>query len=370
MDIIGIICEYNPFHNGHLYHINKIKEMYPKSLIVLVLNGYFLERGEVSIISKKDKVKIALENQIDIVIELPFVFGTNSADTFAEAAIILLNHLKVQKIVFGSECNNLKLLTEVAQKQLDTSFENKIKKSLKEGNNYPTALNKSIGTNINTPNDLLAVSYLKAIIKNNLNIEPISIKRTSDYHDTTSNAKIISAANIREKLKNNLSVTNYTNYEKYFKNIDEELLFDLIKLKIIADTNLNKYLTVDEGIENKLIKEINTATNYDDFINHIKSKRYTYNRIKRMLIHILIGYTKTSRENISIKYVKVLGFNNKGQSYLKSLKSEIPIGRKISSDYLEQAYELKAALIYDMLTEDNSYEFETSNKPIKYNEPK
>lgn len=369
MDIIGIICEYNPFHNGHLYHINKIKEMYPKSLIVLVLNGYFLERGEISIISKKDKVKIALENQIDIVIELPFVFGTNSADTFAEAAIILLNHLKVQKIVFGSECNNLKLLTEVAQKQLDTSFDDKIKKALKEGNNYPTALNKSIGTNIDTPNDLLAVSYIKAIIKNNLNIEPISIKRTSDYHDTTSNAKIISAANIREKLKNNLSVTSYTNYEKYFKNIDEELLFDLIKLKIIADTNLNKYLTVDEGLENKLIKEINTATNYDDFINRIKSKRYTYNRIKRMLIHILIGYTKTSRENISIKYVKVLGFNNKGQSYLKSLKSEIPIGRKISSDYLEQAYELKAALIYDMLTEDNSYEFETSNKPIKYNEP-
>ncbi len=370
MDIIGIICEYNPFHNGHLYHINKIKEMYPKSLIILVLNGYFLQRGEVSIISKKDKVKIALENQVDIVVELPFVFGSNSADTFAEAAVILLNYLNVQKIIFGSECDDINLLKSIAQKQLDGSFDEKIKEALKEGINYPTALNKSIGISINTPNDLLAVSYIKAIIKNKLKIEAIPLKRTSDYHDITSNNDIISASNIREKIKNGLPITSYTNYEEYINPIDEELLFNLIKVKIITDTNLDKYLTVDEGLENKLVKEILKANNYDDFISKIKSKRYTYNRIKRMLIHILIGYTKVDRKQMFIKYIKVLGFNNKGQAYLKSLNLDIPIGRKISSDYLEQAYELKAALIYDMLTNDNAYEFEISNKPIKYNETK
>lgn len=367
MDIIGIICEYNPFHNGHLYHINKIKELYPESLIILVLNGYFLERGEISIVSKEDKIKIALENNVDIVSELPFIFGSESADTFAEASTIILNYLGVNKIVFGSECNDINLLTEIANKQLDGSFSEKIKEALKEGINYPTALNKSIGKSIDTPNDLLGVSYIKSILKNNLKIEAITIKRTNDYHDLESNENIISASNIRNKIKNGLSVSEYTLYQDYFQKIDEDLLFTLLKTKIITDKNLNNYLTVDEGIENKILKEIMVAKDYEDLINKIKSKRYTYNRIKRMLIHILIGLTKEDRKNAYIKYVKILGFNNKGQKYLKTLKSNIPITRKISDEFIEQQYELKASIIYDILTGYNSYEFEISNKPIKKN---
>ncbi len=364
METIGIICEYNPFHNGHAYHINKIKEMYPDSLIVLVLNGYFLERGEISIISKEDKTKIALENNVDLVVELPFVFGSESADTFAEASTIILNYLNVNKLIFGSECNDIKLLRSIAEKQLDGSFSEKIKEALKEGVNYPTALNKSIGVSINTPNDLLAVSYIKSIIKNKLKIEAISIQRTSDYHDTTSNNEIISATNIRTKIKEGTDISNYTNYASYFKEINEDLLFKLIKTKIITDKDLNKYLTVDEGIENKLIKEINKSKDYEDFIFKIKSKRYTYNRIKRMLIHILIGLTKEDRKNMFVKYIKVLGFNSKGQKYLKSLNPSLPITSKISTDYKEEQYELIASQIYDLLTNSNTFKFEISNKPI------
>lgn len=365
MEIIGIICEYNPFHNGHAYHINKIKEMYPDSLIVLVLNGYFLERGEISIISKEDKTKIALENNVDLVVELPFVFGSESADTFAEASTIILNYLNVNKLIFGSECNDIKLLRSIAEKQLDGSFNEKIKEALKEGINYPTALNKSIGVSINTPNDLLAVSYIKSIIKNKLKIEGIPIQRTSDYHDTTSNDEIISATNIRTKIKEGIDISNYTNYAPYFKEINEDLLFKLIKTKIITDKDLNKYLTVDEGIENKLIKEINKSKDYEDFILKIKSKRYTYNRIKRMLIHILIGLTKEDRKNMFVKYIKVLGFNSKGQKYLKSLNPSLPITSKISTDYKEEQYELIASQIYDLLTNSDTFKFEISNKPIK-----
>ena len=211
MEIVGIICEYNPFHNGHLYHINKVKELFPDSLIVLVLNGYFLERGEVSVLTKEDKVKIALENGIDVVCELPFVFGSESADTFAEASTIILKYLGVTKLVFGSECNDINYLKEVAEKQLDSNFNIKIKQFLKEGVNYPTALNKAIGSNIDSPNDLLGISYIKSIIKNKLKIEPICIKRTNDYHDTLSNNEIVSASNIREKIKNNVSIKKYTN---------------------------------------------------------------------------------------------------------------------------------------------------------------
>ena len=365
MDIIGIICEYNPFHNGHKYHLNKIKELYPNSLIILVLNGYFLERGEVSILSKEDKVKIALENNIDIVLELPFVFGSESADTFADISIKILYTLNCQKIIFGSESNDINMLTNIAKQQLDTNFNNLVKENIKSGVNYPTALNKSLNINIDNPNDLLGISYIKSILKNKYNIEPITIKRTSSYHDLKSNNKIISASNIREKIKNNKNVDKYTDYSHLFNNIDNKLLFNLIKSKILTDKDLNKYLTVDEGIENKLIKEINNVNSIDELILKVKSKRYTYNRIRRMLIHILIGLTKSDRNILKLEYIKVLGFNSKGQKYLKTLNEDILIERKIPDSYLAQKYELIASNIYDLIANTNTIEFEKNNKPIK-----
>ena len=130
VEIIGIIAEYNPFHNGHIYHIEKIKEKYPNSIIILVINGYFLERGEISLLSKENKTNIALNNKINIVIELPLVYGTQSADTFADESIKLLNRIHVTKIIFGSESNNIDLLKKLAQKQLEPEFDILVKKYL------------------------------------------------------------------------------------------------------------------------------------------------------------------------------------------------------------------------------------------------
>lgn len=365
MEIIGIICEYNPFHNGHLYHINKIKDLYPDSLLVLCLNGYFLERGEISILSKENKTRIALDNKVDLVVEIPFVFGSESADTFAEASTIILNYLGCTKLIFGSECNDIKLLTDIAKKELEPNFSDKIKEALNEGINYPSALSKALGIKIDSPNDLLGISYIKSILKNNLSIVPESIKRTSDYHDTTSNNEIISARNIREKINNNEDISKYINYEITCSQINYDLLFNLLKYKVISDSNLSKYLTVDEGIEYKIIKEINNVSSYFELVEKIKSKRYTYNRINRMLIHILIGLTKEDRNKSFIEYIKVLGFNNRGQIYLSKLKSDILISSKIKETYLVRNYELKASIIYDLLTNNNTYNFELSNKPIK-----
>lgn len=365
MEIIGIICEYNPFHNGHSYHINKIKDLYPNSLIILILNGYFLQRGEVSILSKEDKVKIALDNNIDLVIEHPFVYASNSADIFAESAITILNQMGAEKLIFGSESNDIDYLTKSAKEQLNDNFNNKVKEYLKIGVNYPTALNKSLGTNLSSPNDLLGVAYIKAILKNSYKIEPITIKRTNDYHDLLSNNEIISASNIREKINNNLNVDKYTSYAHLIKNIDDNLLFKLLKYKIITDHNLNKYLSVDEGIEYKLIKEINNSADTTELITNIKSKRYTYNRIRRMLIHILIGLTKDYKNNLKFDYIKVLGFNKRGQKYLNKIRKDIKIIKKIDTNNPIQKYELKASRIYDLLTSSNTYQFEINNKPIK-----
>ena len=214
METIGIIAEYNPFHNGHIYHINKIKEMYPDSIIIAVISSSFLERGEISILNKWDKTKLCLENNIDIVIELPFVFSSQSADIFAKGALKILNNMHVNKIIFGSEINDINILYDIANKQINNKeLDILVKKYLKEGLNYPTALSKAL-TNfteykIDTPNDLLAISYIKEIIKNNYNIEPISIKRTNNYHDKKINSNIISATAVRNLINNNKSIKKY-----------------------------------------------------------------------------------------------------------------------------------------------------------------
>ena len=162
---IGIICEYNPFHNGHIYHINKIKEKYPDSSIVLVVDSFFTERGDISVLDKVSKTKIALENNIDLVIELPFAFATQSADIFAYGAISILNKLNCDLLIFGSESNNIEELKKTALTELEDSYNNVVKDYLNDGVNYPTALAKALnfvgGYSINKPNDLLGISYIK-----------------------------------------------------------------------------------------------------------------------------------------------------------------------------------------------------------------
>lgn len=363
MEIIGIIAEYNPFHNGHLYHINKIKELYPDSIIILILNGYFLERGEISIISKENKTKLALNYGIDIVIELPILYGTQSSDTFANISLMLLNELKVSKIIFGSECNDINKLKTIAEKQFNNELD--VKKYLNQGYNYPTSLNKALNSDINTPNDILGISYIKAILKNKYNIEPITIKRTNNYHDIESNETIISASNIRNKLKENKSIDSFLPNKDYLNQINENLFFNLLKYKILTTENLNIYLTVDEGIENKLKKEINNVNTIDELILKIKSKRYTYNRLRRMLIHILIGIKKEDA-NAPLTYIKLLGFNESGKNYINKIKKEssLPILTKIDENELVRKYELIASRLYKMLTNENTNEFEYKNKPI------
>lgn len=365
MEVIGIICEYNPFHNGHLYHIKKIKEMYPDSLIILVLNGYFLERGEISILSKEAKTKIALAHGIDIILELPVIYGTQSADTFASISLKILNNFHVNKIIFGSESNDIEKIKEIANKQLDEEYNKLVKEYLDNGLNYPTALAKALNIDFEfLPNDLLGISYTKAIIQNNYNIEPITIKRTSAYHDTSSNDHIVSASNIREKIKNNEDITKYVpiNIKDFINNTNYDNYFRLLKYKINTDNDLNEYLDVDEGIEYRLLEYINKSKNIDEFINNIKTKRYTYNKLNRMFIHILLSFLKT--DNVDIEYIKILGFNSNGKKYLNSIKENLEIPTSINKDSIQYKYELKASIIYDLINNTNTYEFEQRNKPI------
>lgn len=368
MEIIGIVAEYNPFHKGHLYHIEKIKEMYPESIIIAVISTSFTQRGNVSVLNKWDKTRICLDNKIDIVVELPFVFSSQGADIFAYGALKILNALKVDKIIFGSESNNIDLLISLAKEQVNNEkYNNDVKKYLKKGDNYPTAMAKALSKKINTPNDLLGICYIKEIIKNNYNITPITIKRTNDFNSKEISNDIISATAIRNLIDNNKSIEKFVpkNVASYvYKNIE---VFNLLKYKIISDKDiLNKFQTVDEGIENRLVKYINKSKNLDELLTQVKSKRYTYNRLNRMFIHILTSFTKEEAKNIDVSYLRILGFNATGKEYLKKIKKDISIplitGYKNNYDLLNIEYRVTS--IYSLLVNDNSLIEKELNKPI------
>lgn len=350
MEIIGIIAEYNPFHNGHLYHLQKIKERYPDSLVILILSGNFTQRGEPSLFNKWDKTEIAIQAGIDLVVELPFPFATQSADFFAKGAIRLLRSLKVEKLVFGSESNDMTNLKDLASIQLNHSeYQTLTSIYLKEGYNYPTALSKALfdltGKTITLPNDLLGLSYIKEIIKQKAGIEPIGIKRTNDYHDQEITNEISSATSIRKALKEGQEVQplvpNLTYQKLRQGNVFLDDYFPLLKYKIMTTKDLGIYQTVDEGIEHKLKKVIVSSKNYDDLIQKVKTKRYTYNKIQRMLLHILCDFTKEeARAMQEIAYIRILGFSNQGRVYLNQQKKNIDL--PIISNF--------ARLKHDMLT--------------------
>ena len=365
MESIGVICEYSPFHNGHLYHINKIKELYPDSTIILVVNGYFLERGSISLMSKANKTTLALEYGVDLVLELPTVYGTQSADVFASKSIEILNKFKVKKIVFGSECNDIRNLESIARKQLENKDEldKLIKENLKMGMSYPASLAKSLNIDELKPNDLLGISYIKCILENKYNIEYVSIKRTNEYLDVSDNSSIISATNIRKKLLDNEDISKFIpgyNLE-YISKIDYDKLFELLKYKIITDNSLDRYLDVTEGLDKKLKNVIYDSNSMEELIDNVKSKRYTFNRVNRMLTHILLGIEKDVND-IEYSYVRVLGFNNKGKVYLNKIKKDI--NTCVDKDSLIYRYELVAASLYELVTNAKCLQFELAKKPI------
>lgn len=372
---VGIICEYNPFHNGHIYHINKIKEMYPDSRVILVMSGNFLQRGDTSLINKWDKTKIALNHGIDLVVELPFVFATQGADKFAHGAIQILNNLGVDKVVFGSECNNIDLLKKLANIQINNKdYDLLVKKYVDKGINYPTAMSMALkdlgGNTIDNPNDILGLCYIKELLILNSNIEPICIKRTSDYHSNEL-CDICSASAIREAIRFNKDISNYIpsdSLQYINKNCNIDNYFSFLKYKIMTCEDLSNYVTVDDGIKYRIKKYINTCNSLEELIQCVKTKRYTYNRIKRMLLHILCNFTNSENEKCSdIHYIRILGFNSFGRDFLNSVKNNcsVPIISNFSSlNDIMLDIEFRSTCVYSLVLGNDIISSEYKNKPI------
>ena len=379
MKKIGIICEYNPFHNGHIYHLQKIKEMFPDSMIILVMSGEFTMRGEISLLNKWDKTKIALKYGVSLVIELPIIYAVNSSDMFAEGSIKILELLKCDYVIFGSESNDIETLTQITKTMINNpTFDKLVKEHLDNGHNYPTslsyALKKIINKDVNNPNDLLGISYIKQIIINNYHIKPLSIKRTNNYHDKEINNTITSATSIREALKNHYDISNNVPKETNDLIIKDDITnnyFYLLKYQIINNLdNLSDFGDVSEGIDNLIKNNIFKAKSLNELIDLTKTKRYTYNRLNRIFIHILLNIKKKDINKLKeIKYIRILGFDKLGRNYLKEIKKEIniPLITKysdIKNDNL--SFQRKISSIYYMIINKEELNIiENKSIPIK-----
>lgn len=375
MKAVGIICEYNPFHNGHLYHIEEVKKLFPNYTIIAILSGNVTQRGELSILSKWEKTELALTFGVDLVVELPFVFASQSADTFCFGAMKLLNYLQVDAIVFGSELGSIEPLIKGAKTQLQENYQTLLKKHLKEGINYPTALSQALkeltNIDIHNPNDLLGLGYIKEILKNSYTIKPVTILRTNNYHDKNITGNISSATSIRHCLKENRSIKNTVPeiVKKYLTHpIFLSDFFPFLKYKILSEENLDKYETVDERISHRLKEKVIHSNSLDEFLNVTKTKYYTYNRLMRMCSHILFSFTKEESQKLqSIFYLRILGFSKNGRNYLNKLKKnvEVPIITNYSNDkenYLE--LEIRITKILSLLKGNQFLEEEIKRKPI------
>lgn len=347
--ILVIIAEYNPFHNGHQIHLEKSKELTGAEYVICITSGNFVQRGEPAIIDKFKRTEMMLKNDIDLVIELPTIFATSTAETFATGAIKLIKELRIADYIsFGSEIGDIHKLDSLAELFIDepSEFVELLKNELDTGISYPKALenatktyfnDSTMGKILSTPNNTLAIEYLKAIKRQRLKITPITIKR--DYikeENDIENIKsgLTSGTNIRKLITNNVKY-NFTVPYHSFEILEEAIknkkivsgLKDfenilIYKIREISTEVIKQYPDVTEGLENKIKEAALISTNIEELISNIKSKRYTESRIKRILTHILLDITQEDI-NIALKtrpYIRILGFNNKGRAILSAFK--------------------------------------------------
>ena len=383
MNITGIITEYNPFHNGHLYHLTEAKKNTNCDAVICIMSGNFVQRGGPAIVDKWQRTEMALNNGVDLVIELPTYYAVSSAEFFAKGAVSILNNLGVvNNLFFGSECGDVNKLTTIAKTLADEDSKLKyiIKENLAKGETFAKAREKALISYLNnedlneiltSSNNILGIEYIKSIIRMNSNIKPFTLKREgSNYNDKILSNSFSSATSIRELLKQEASIESLKDsipiesyevlnnlYNNSYPFVFDEDMFKFIKYKLQTNCiNFNNLYEIIEGLENKLLKEISSSNSYEEFILNIKSKRYTYSKISRILTHIYIGLDSDSFLNIDDTnnlYARVLGFNKKGREILSLIKrnSSIPLITKIPrfSDNPLLKLDIQATAAYSIL---------------------
>lgn len=396
MKAVGLVTEYNPFHNGHLYHLNKAMELTGADISVAVMSGDFVQRGEPAVLDKYTRTSMALNSGVNLVVELPVNYAVSSAESFAAGALKVLDYIKADSIAFGSESGDIERLSKLAHILCDNedTLYKEISKYTANGISYAAARQKVVekltdkdtAAMLTSSNNILAVEYLKAIIKNNYAIKPYTVQRQGDsYNDTDIRSEYASATALRENLKaDNISkyipvkagliLSSNTNYI-YTDDITEALFTRLLDIlfasnydKNVFIENVMQYPDVSKEIAGRLYKSAmdmitrtvpqrseskdNWAFSFGSLCEHIKTKEVPLSRIKRALVRITLGLDKKHMEKYANEpYIRVLGFDKKGQEYLSYIRKtvEVPLITK-TADYKEMLLDdIHAANIYNMI---------------------
>lgn len=403
MNLLGLVVEYNPFHNGHKYHLEKSKEITKATHTIAIMSGSFLQRGEPALFDKYTRAEMAVRNGVDLVIELPTLYACQSAEIFSHGAITTLNSLNcVNSICFGSEEGSVDILSTIGKILVEEpiQFKSNLKKYLDQGLVFPIARSKALFEYIkshnlsdlkedelqhilNSSNNILGIEYIKSLIKLDSSIKPFTITRVaSEYNSTNIDSNICSATAIRNLLRDSKNLHHIENVvptptleeinnkiEHKFNPLFDYMFYNILSSIIIRDNeDLHKYFEVNEGIENKIYANIFSSSNLEELINSTKSKRYTMTKIKRTLNNIMLGITKEDilkvKDLNSVPYIRVLAFNNKGREIIKKIKksSDVEIITKFSKvSHIDNPifktfikYDLKSSNMYNLIYYQNN----------------
>ncbi|HDR8109089.1 hypothetical protein COE01_08185 [Bacillus thuringiensis] len=402
-----MVVEYNPFHNGHLYHVQETKKLTQSDIIIAVMSGPFLQRGEPALISKWYRTKMALANGVDLVVELPYVFATQKAETFANGAISILNALHVSEICFGSEDGQIENFynTISVQKNEEETFNCLVKQFMDAGNSYAKAtsdafshiLTSEKNIDMSQPNNILGFQYIKAILSQNSSIQAQTIKRfASHYHDETFNDQhIASATSIRKQLFSEEGsfttiepflpqattslLANYKQNYGILHNWEQYFSFFKYKLMTMSSGDLRHIYEIEEGLEHRILSKIQNSSSFYSFMEALKTKRYTWTRLQRACTHILTNTTKEEIRSANIEqhapYIRLLGMSQKGQTYLSKNKKkiELPILTHTKTfDHAALDIEKKANSVYFSIMHEplrtQLLKQDITHHPIRYDE--
>ena len=364
MKIAGIIAEYNPFHNGHKYHIEQTRKLTGADFIIVVMSGDFTQRGTPAIMDKYTRTRMALENGADMVIELPSCYACSSAEYFADGAIALLDKLGcVDYVCFGSECGDIELLRPIAEilATEPDDYREMLKAELKNGATFPRARNRalthcisSFAENeniIGSPNNILGIEYMKSIIRRRSSIKPVTIQRTgSDYHSQRFSQQYSSSLALRHSLDTQGSLDMICgqvpdhvyglmqeNFQKNYPVFPRDFS-TMLKYKLLVEESngYTDFVDINEDLSDRILKVLYQSYDYEQLCDILKSKNITYARVSRLLCHILLNLRKEDmkdyKENGTVFYARILGFHREDNGLFKQLQStsSLPLITKVS----------------------------------------
>jgi predicted nucleotidyltransferase len=377
MKAVGLVVEYNPFHNGHQYHLHTSKNETNADVVIAVMSGSFLQRGEPALVSKWTRTEMALRGGADLVFELPYVYCTQHAEHFAYGAILLLEAAGCDTFCFGSEQGKIEPFLSLYQlmKEKKAEYDQYVVKYISEGNSYPKASSLAFHElvsdvldlpDLTKPNNILGFQYVKAALDHSFRIKPCTIRRIhSDYHDQElPDQPIASATSIRKALMRQQDLESTSSYlpsesflllRSYGEFHDWEKYWPLLKYKIMSSSTdeLEAIYEAEEGIQYRMKENVLEASSFNEFVSKVKTKRYTWTRIQRLCVHILNHIKKEQMKSAMNQnsYLRILGMTEKGRKYLNlnKKKIELPLISRISSvQHLGLELDISSAFIHSL----------------------